>query len=128
MIFGYFLKQQKKKKTEKKKHNERVIKDRTIKDIKRPFQQEEDHYKPGRVSNFWNNYIEYESNGVKKRKLSLDECLNKIECYLKNIIIGPQNSNAWKVQVQIEINFTFSKDDEEERVMPSNSDKNYTIR
>ena len=127
MIFGYFLKQQKKKKIEKKKHNERVIKDRTIKNIKRSFQQEEDHYKPGRVSNFWNNYIEYESNGVKKRKLSLDECLNKIECYLRNIIIGPQNSNVWKVQLQIEINFTFSKDDEEERVMPSNSDKNYTL-
>ena len=127
MIFGYFLKQQKKKKIEKKKHNERTIKDRTIKDIKTPFQQEEDHYKPGRVSNVWNNYTEYESNGDKNRKLSLDKCLNKIECYLRNIIIGPQNSNAWKVQLQIESNFTSSKDDEEERVIPSNSDKNYTL-
>ena len=27
-------------------------------------EEEEDHYKPKRVSNFWNNnYIEYESNG-----------------------------------------------------------------
>ena len=37
MISGYFLKQQKKKKIEKKKHNERIIKDGTIKDIKTPF-------------------------------------------------------------------------------------------
>ena len=84
MIFGIFLKQR------KKKQNETIIKDRIIRDIRTLFEQEneEDYYKPKRVSNFWNNnYIEYKSNGDKNRNLSLDEHLNKIEAYLRNIII-----------------------------------------
>ena len=84
MIFGIFLKQK------KKKQNETIIKDRIIRDIRTLFEQEneEDYYKPKRVSNFWNNnYIEYKSNGDKNRNLSLDEHLNKIEAYLRNIII-----------------------------------------
>ena len=61
-------------------------------------QQQEDYYKPRRVSNFWNNnYIKYESNGDKNRNLSLEEYLNKIELYLRNIIIDLQNSDAWKI-------------------------------
>ena len=42
-------------------------------------QEEKDYCKPKRVSNFWNNYIEYESDGDKNRNLSLDEYLNKIK-------------------------------------------------
>ena len=74
------MKQKKKKKKErKKKHNERIIKDRKIKDIGRFFEQEEDYYKPERVSNFWNNnYIEYESNGDKNRNLHLMNILIKL--------------------------------------------------
>ena len=51
-----------KKIREKKKINNRLIKDRTIRDIRTlSEQQEEDYYKPKRVSNFLNNnYIEYE--------------------------------------------------------------------
>ena len=37
-----------------------------------------------------NNYIEYDSNGDKNRNLSLDEYLNKIEPYMRNIIIDLQ--------------------------------------
>ena len=123
MIFGHFFEQKKKKKIEKKKQNERIIKDRINRDIRTPFeQQEEDYYKPIRVSNFWhNNYIEYESNGDKNRNLSLDEYLNKIETYLSNIIIDLQNSDTWKIQLTIAINFISLKDAEEERVMNSNS-------
>ena len=58
MIFGHFLKQKKKKKIEKKNQNERIIKDRIIRDIRTRFEQEEEedyYYKPKRVSNFWNN-------------------------------------------------------------------------
>ena len=41
-----------------------------------------------KVNNFWDNsYIEYKSNGDKNKNLSLYEYLNKIETYLKNIII-----------------------------------------
>ena len=88
------------------------------KDIRTLFeQQEEDYYKPKRVSNFWNNnYIEYESTGDKNRILSLNEYLNTIVTFLRNIIIDFQNSNTWKIQLTIAINFIFSKDVEEERV------------
>ena len=64
-----------------------------IRDIRTLFEQGEDYYKPKRVNSFWNNnYIEYESNGDKNRNLSLDEYLNKIEPYLRNVIIDLQNS------------------------------------
>ena len=86
------MKQKKKnkerKKLRKKESNERLIKDRIIRDIRTLFEQEEDYYKPKTVNNFWNhNYTEYDSNGDKARNLLLDEYLNKIERYLKNIII-----------------------------------------
>ena len=108
----------------KKKQNEEIVKDRIIRDIRTLFeQQEEDYYKPKRVSNFWNNnYIEYKSNGSKNRNLLLDEYLNNIEAYLRNITINLGNSDEWKIQLTIAINFIFSKDSEEERVMHSNSD------
>ena len=35
--------------------------------------------------------MEYESNGDKNKNLSLHESLNKIETYLRNIIINLQN-------------------------------------
>ena len=98
MIFGLFLKQ-------KKKHNERMIKNRIIRDISTLFEQAgKDYYEPKRVSNFWNNNnIEYESNGDKNRDLSLDEYLNKIKSYFRNIIINPQKSDAWKVQLKLQL-------------------------
>ena len=37
----------------KKKHNERIIRERIIRDVRT--QQEEDYYEPKRPSNFWNN-------------------------------------------------------------------------
>ena len=63
--------------TEKKEHNERLVKDRLIRDFRTLFEQDEGYYKPERV-NFWsNNYIECESNGDKNRNLSIDEYLDK---------------------------------------------------
>ena len=40
---------------------------------------------------------------------------------MRNIILNLQNSNAWKTQLTITINFSSSKNAEEERVMHSNS-------
>ena len=81
-------------------------------------EKEEDYYEPERVNNFQNNnYIEYESNGDKNIKLSLDEYLNKIESYLRNIIINLQISDSGKIRLVIAINFISSKNTEEERVM-----------
>ena len=72
------------KNKEIKEINNRLIKDKIIRDIRTLFEQEEEDYcKPKRVSNFWNNYyIKYESNGDKNRSLSIDEYLNKIDPYL----------------------------------------------
>ena len=67
------------------------------------------------------NYIEYESNRDKNGNLSLNKYLNKIEPNLRNIIIDPQNSDAWKNQLTTAINFISSKDAEEECVMHSTS-------
>ena len=95
------MKQKKKKKKErnyrkKKEINNSLIKDRIIRDIRALVEQQgQDYYKPKRVSNLWNNnYIAYESNGDKNRSLSLDEYLNKIELYLRNIITDLQKSDT----------------------------------
>ena len=81
------------------KENE-AIKDRVIRDIRNLFEHEEEHYKLVRIGNFWSsNYIEYESNGNRDKTLSTDEYLNKITT----------------------INLIPSKDNDEERVMHSNS-------
>ena len=61
--------------------------------------------------------MKYESNGDENINLSLDKYLNKIKPNLKNIVTNIQNSDAWKIQVTIAINFISSKDAEEERVM-----------
>ena len=49
-------------------------------------EEEENYYKPVRISSFWsNNYIEYESNDDRNKTLSIKEYLNKIRTYLKDI-------------------------------------------
>ena len=66
------------------------------------FEQEEVNYVPKRVSSFWNNnYIVLEINGDKNRNLSLDEYLNKIKPYLKDIIIDLQSSDIWEILQKI---------------------------
>ena len=62
----------------------KAIKDRILPDINNLFEhkEEENYYKPVRVSNFWsNNYIEYESNGDRNKTLSVEEYLTKISPY-----------------------------------------------
>ena len=62
------------RKNHRKRKNERLMKDKKIRDTKTLFEQEEDYYKPKRVRSFWNNnYIEYESNGDKNNNFLLDE-------------------------------------------------------
>ena len=74
------------------------------------FEQEDDCYKPETVSNFWNkSYIKYESSGDKNKNLSLKEYLDKIRPYLRDIIIDLQESDTWKIQLIIAINFISPK-------------------
>ena len=48
-----------------------------------------------RVGNFWNNnFTKYESNGDTNKHVSLDEYLDKIRHYLKDIIIDLQESDT----------------------------------
>ena len=58
---------------------------------------------------------------VKNSNLTLDEYLNKIKTFLKNIIIDLQSSDTWKIQLTIAINFISSKDVKEELKMHSNN-------
>ena len=94
------------------------------------FEQEHDYYKPTRIGNFWNNnYIIYESSGDRNKNLSLKEYLDrnknlslkeyldKVKPNLKDIIIDLQESDTWKIQLTITINFISSKDTEEEQVI-----------
>ena len=102
-----------------KKENE-AIKDKIIGDIRTLLEQQEekDYFKPIRVGNFWNNnYVEYESSGDRNKNLSVKKYLDKIKPCLRDIIINPQKSDAWKIQLTIAINFISSKDVDEERVM-----------
>ena len=57
--------------------------------------------------------IEYENNGDKNRNLPLDEYLNKIKTFLRNIIIDLQSSDTCQTQLALAINFISSKDTEE---------------
>ena len=63
--------------------------------------------KPVRVSKFWSNsYIEYESNGNRNKTLSVEEYLNKLRPYFKDIINNFKKSDTWKIQLAIANNFT----------------------
>ena len=123
----------------KKEQNDTAIKDirnlfrlkkevsivlRNIKSLFEYEKKEENYYKPVRVNNFWsNNYIDYKSNSDKNRILSVEEYLDKIRPYLRDIISDHKQSGTWKIQSTITINFISSKDDnDEECAMHSNSD------
>ena len=73
---------------------------------------------------FWSNdYIKYESNIDRNKTLSLEEDLNKIRPFLKDIINNLKNSDGWKSKSTIAKNFISSIDKNEEKVMYSKSDK-----
>ena len=58
----------KKKRKKKKINKKKEIKGRIIRDISTIFKQEDDCFKPERVSNVWNNnYIAYESKGDRNK-------------------------------------------------------------
>ena len=50
---------------------------------------------------------------IEIKNLSLNEYLNKIEPYLRDIIIDLRNSDTWKIQLTILINFISLTDVEE---------------
>ena len=94
-----------------------------LRDIKNLFEheeEEENYYKPVKVNNFWStNYIECESNGDRYKILSLEEYLNKIRPYLKDIINSLKKSDTCKIQLTIANNFISSINNDEEHVTHS---------
>ena len=95
------------------------LKDRILRDIKNLYEhEEENYYKPVRVNKFWSkNYTKYESNGDINKALSVEEHLNKISPYLRDIINNLKKSDTQKHQLTIANKFISSIDNEEEGVM-----------
>ena len=88
-----------------------MIRYRIIRNIRTLFEQEDDYYQPKRVSNFrTNNCIEYESNDDRNKNLSLEEYLDKIRTYSRDIIIDALVLHTWKIQLTIEISFISPED------------------
>ena len=54
--------------------------------------------------------------------LSVEEYLNKIRSYLKDIINNIKKSGTWKIQLTMAITYIPSIDNDEERIMHSKSD------
>ena len=92
------------------------IKARINRDI-RTINESTDYYKPVRGGSFWNNnYIEYESNDDKHKALCIKDYLDKIKPHLKDTTKNLKQSDAWKIQLTIAINFISSKDNNVECV------------
>ena len=84
----------------------------------------EDYYKPIIVNGgFNNNYIQYDSRGDKDKVLTVNEYLNIIRPYLRDMINDSKIKSEWKIQLTAAINFIFSKPDSNEtRIMHAKSD------
>ena len=78
-------------------------------------------YKPTIVkSGYNNNYIEYRSEGDKL--LTIEEYLNLIEPYLRELINNHKNKGEWKIQLTAQINFiSLRPGSDETRVMHTRS-------
>ena len=66
--------------------------------------------------------MEYENNGDSNKTVSVEQYLNKIRLYLKDIINNFKKSNTLNIQLTISNNFISSIDNDEERIMHSKSD------
>ena len=83
---------------------------------------DKDYYKPKLNKSGYNkNYAQYESKGDKL--LSLEEYLNLIENYLRELIEEYKQKGEWKVQLTIEVNFISLKPGSDEtHIMYTRSD------
>ena len=89
-------------KTIKEIRKENYDSNEIIRDLRAFYESEEDYYEPQKTKGAFNdNYIEYESNGNKDKRLSIEEYLNMIRAYLSNII--DDHKDEWKIQLTMEI-------------------------
>ena len=83
----------------------------------------EDYYEPIEIkSAFDGSYIEYESRGDNDDNLSLEEYLNIIRLFLRDMINNHKAHGEWKIQLVMKINFISSLDDNEFCVIYTKSD------
>ena len=83
---------------------------------------DEDYYEPIKTNvDFDGNYIEYESKGDKDNNLSLEDYLNIIRPYLRDMIDNHKAHGEWKIQLIMRINFISSLDTDEFRIMHTKS-------
>ena len=97
-----------------------------IRDIENLFDDNTDnddnYYKPVLVkTSFKDGYKYYESRGDKDKKLSVKQYLYKIMPYLSDLINDHKtirnNSNEWKIQINMHVNFVSSNDNGENRTI-----------
>ena len=95
-----------------------------IRDIENLFDNvnDNDYYKPILVkSSFKENYKYYESRGDKDKKLSIEQYLDMIKPYLSDLINENKaienNSNEWKIQINMHVSFVSSNDNGENRTV-----------
>ena len=105
------------KKEEYKYHDRDDLDYYGIRDIENLFDNDndDDYHKPILVeSSFKDGYKYYESRGDKDKKLSVKQYLYKIMPYLRDIINDHKairnESNEWKIQINMHVNFISSKD------------------
>ena len=83
----------------------------------------ENYYEPIEIkSTFDGNYIEYESRGDNDDNLSLQQYLNIIRPYLRDMIDNHKAHSEWKIQLVMKINFISSLGTDEFRKMHTASD------
>ena len=83
----------------------------------------EDYYEPIKIrSALEGNYIEYKSGEDNNDNLLLEEYLNTIRPYLKDMIDNHKAHREWKIQLVMKINFISSLGTDEFREMYTKSD------
>ena len=67
------------------------------------------------------DYTEYDSNGGRNKTLSVEKYLNQTRPNLKDETSDIKKADTFKIQLTMAVNFTSSKDNEDEGVMHSKS-------
>ena len=110
----------------KKRKNNRLNKElKKIKFFLEGLREEikKNYYKPVKTKGaFNNNYVEYESRGDKNKDLSLEDYLDTIRPFLRDIINVHKGHGQWRIQLTMQINFIPSLDTREICTMHSKSD------
>ena len=105
-----------------KKKEIKAVKYVILRDIRNVFEheEEENYYQPVCVTNVWcNNYVEYKSNGDRKKTVSVEKYIDKSRQYLKDALNNLKKYDTGKIQLTTGYNFIFSIDNDEEYVMHS---------